>query len=77
MQSYDPNAVNYECPRCFNNAYPCGCVKREFPLDNSVIDSPRDLSIKNKYVNGRKKSRILREARKKIAKDRSTGRAFS
>jgi hypothetical protein len=29
MPSTDPKSEDYECPTCFNNAFPCGCMKPE------------------------------------------------
>lgn len=28
MPSHEIGAEDYECPRCFNNAFPCGCYKK-------------------------------------------------
>lgn len=45
MQSTDPSRDDYECPTCFNNAYPCGCMTGKAEVgDQESADKAGDIA---------------------------------
>ena len=68
MQSYDPNAADYECPRCYNRCYPCGCYPPPESVSLEIREALRKTVLMSKYVHRSKLRKERRQSRREFAK---------